>query len=109
MRNNCLNGGKRGKRMGVEVRVIININRSILTSLTFLTSNYLLASIGAFSTWYNKILNLLSIINVFRSKRGKEVRAAFLLLFFLLPLFLAKGKRPSPAIDWLLPLPGGKA
>lgn len=109
MRNNCLNGGKRGKRMGEKVRVIININRSILTSITSLTPSYILARVRAFSTWYNKILNLLSIINVFRSKRGKEVRAAFLLSFFLLPLFLAKGKRPSPAIDWLLPLPGGKS
>ena len=51
MRNNCLNGGKRGKRMGEKVRVIINNNRSILTYITSLTPSYILARVGAFSTW----------------------------------------------------------
>lgn len=108
MRCNCLNRGKRGKRIGVEVRAIININRSILTSLTSLTSNYILACIGVFSIWYSKILNYFYIDDVFRGKRGKEVREALSLLFFLLPLILAKGKRPSSAIGWLLPLLGGE-
>lgn len=93
-----------------EVREIINTNQSILTSLTSLTSFYTLACIGQkFSARYSKFLNSLSISYVFRGKRGKEVRAALLLPFFLLPLIPAKGKGPSPAIDWLLPLPGGKA
>jgi hypothetical protein len=73
-----------------EVRVIININQSILTSLT---SIYTLACIGQkFSTWYNKFLDLISICHVFRGKRGKEVRVSLLLSIFLLPLLQNRGK-----------------
>ena len=92
-----------------EVRVIININQSILTSLTSLTSFCTLVCIGQkFSTWHNKFLNSLSLCHVFRGKRGKEVRVSLLLSIFLLPLIWARGKGKATDTDRLLPLPGGK-
>jgi hypothetical protein len=92
-----------------EVRVIININQSILTSLTSLTSFCTLACIGQkFSAWHNKFLNSLSICYVFRGKRGKEVRVDLLMAIFLLPLIWARGKGRATDTDRLLPLPGGK-
>lgn len=92
-----------------EVRVIININQSILTSLTSLTLFCTLACIGQkFSAWHNKFLNSLSICYVFRGKRGKEVRVDLLMLISLLPLILARGKGKANDTDRLLPLPGGK-
>jgi hypothetical protein len=76
-----------------EVRVIININRSILTSLTSLTPFYTLACIGQnFSVWHKKFLEFVSIWHVFRGKRGKEVRVSLPLSIFLLPLPQNRGK-----------------
>jgi hypothetical protein len=76
-----------------EVRVIININRYILTYLTYLTSFCTLARIGQkFSVYSHKILKLISICPVFRGKRGKEVRAGLLITLFLLPLLKNRGK-----------------
>jgi len=92
-----------------EVRVIININQSILTSLTSLTSFCTLACIGQKFSRYNKFLNSLSISRVFRGKRGKEVRVDLLISIFLLPLIWARGKGKATDTDRLLPLPGGKA
>lgn len=93
MRSNCPNRGKGGKKTWGEVRIIININRFILTSPTSLTPFYALACKGKNLSMYGKnFLFATKMCRTFRGKWGKKVRVSFLLPIFLLPLLQIRGK-----------------